>query len=342
MHPTDVATVHVSSLLILARHLERRGLDLGAWRQEAGLADWTTIDPDARVPIPTMLSAWRTARALTRSPTLALEVGADHVCMGHSMLGHLNAHADTLGEALRNLCRYFVFISGGMTVTLETTAETARLAARNFYPETELWPSVAQRTLAAVFTTARDETGGAFSLQRVEWDHPAPDAPEAFDKFFKARCHFREPRSQLVFDRAMLDLPLLHRNPALHSFFRQQLETCTAALCTPDSTAEELRRILPGLIDRGELSAAAAARTLHVSLRTLHRALAAEQTTFQQVLDEVRRERCRLLMQTNEHPLEDIAFACGFADASGFHRAFRRWTGEAPRTFRARQQKQPA
>jgi AraC-like DNA-binding protein len=334
MHPVDVATVHVSNLLILARHLERRGHDLTAWWREVAFPEALGGDPDARVPVETIRRAWREAVALTRSPVLALEVGADHSAIAHSMLGHLIAHSDTLGEALRGLCRYFVFISGGMTLSLEGTEESAHLVARNPDPHPELWPDVLARTFAAAFTVSRDETAGKFRLERTEWNHPAPPHRPAYDAFFGVRSVFGAATSRLVFDRTMLDLPLAHRNTELKSFFEQRLESRTAALIEPKSARDHLRQKLGGLIDRGELSAGDAAKAMAVSLRSLHRALAAEGTTFQAELDAVRRERCIWLLDEGRQPLENVAFACGFAEPSGFYRAFRRWTGKTPRQYR--------
>jgi AraC-like DNA-binding protein len=334
MRASEVPTVHLSQLIILMRHLERRGFDLKAWREEVACPELANGDPDARVAIGTMERAWRASLALTRSPALALEVGGDHTCLAHSIIGHLIAHSDTLGDALRGLCRYFVFMSGGMTIALESTEETARLVAATEDPNPDMWPSVAARSLAAAFTIAHDETGGAFALQRTDWNHPAPAHRSAYEQFFKTRCVFGEKACQLVFDSSMLKLPMMHRNPGLQPFLRQRLDLGTAALIAPSSTREALRQKLPQLLDRGELSAGEAANALNLSLRSLHRALANEKTTFQREIDAVRRERCLLLMETGEQPLEHIAFACGFADASGFHRAFRRWTGKSPSDYR--------
>jgi AraC-like DNA-binding protein len=75
-----------------------------------------------------------------------------------------------------------------------------------------------------------------------------------------------------------------------------------------------------------------------MSVRTLHRRLLAEHTSYLELLDQARYERAIRLMEAPGVSLEEIAFACGFLDGSGFFRAFKRWTGLAPRAYRQSKQ----
>ena len=73
-----------------------------------------------------------------------------------------------------------------------------------------------------------------------------------------------------------------------------------------------------------------------MSSRTLRRHLAQEGSAFQSVLD---RQRCELALRYLEDPdltSADVAERLGFADAKSFTRAFRRWTGMAPRHYRSK------
>jgi AraC-like DNA-binding protein len=77
------------------------------------------------------------------------------------------------------------------------------------------------------------------------------------------------------------------------------------------------------------------AAEMHVSARTLQRRLAAEHTTFSAVADRARRDLAVELVD-GDAPLERVAAAVGFADASVLVRAFRRWTGRRPGEHRSR------
>ncbi|MDG0902637.1 ornithine utilization transcriptional regulator OruR, partial [Pseudomonas sp. L01] len=77
-----------------------------------------------------------------------------------------------------------------------------------------------------------------------------------------------------------------------------------------------------------------AARELHTSGRSLRRHLSSLGTTYQQVLDDVRKRLALQYLTTTQLPLYEIALLLGFNDSSNFRRAFRKWTGKLPSDYR--------
>jgi len=72
--------------------------------------------------------------------------------------------------------------------------------------------------------------------------------------------------------------------------------------------------------------------------RTFMRRLSAENTSYQDLLDEVRMERASWLLQHTDTPVEQVAYAVGYEDASNFSRTFKRWTGLTPKSLRSTSQ----
>lgn len=79
---------------------------------------------------------------------------------------------------------------------------------------------------------------------------------------------------------------------------------------------------------------AAAADHLSMSERSLQRHLAAEKSSYQQVLDKVREERAKALLGEHRLSLKEIALDCGFKDPNSFFKAFKKWTGQTPERWR--------
>lgn len=77
------------------------------------------------------------------------------------------------------------------------------------------------------------------------------------------------------------------------------------------------------------------ADALGQSASTLRRNLLREDTSFQSILDAVRRQRAMSLLRQTELTLEDISSALGFSAPSVFSRAFKGWTGLSPSAYRA-------
>jgi AraC-like DNA-binding protein len=91
------------------------------------------------------------------------------------------------------------------------------------------------------------------------------------------------------------------------------------------------------IIDRlpsGNLSVEKLARKLHTSARSLQRNLRNNGASYRCLLDETRRELGLQYVKDSKMSFTEIAFLLGFSDQSAFTRAFRRWTGLAPKEAR--------
>jgi AraC-like DNA-binding protein len=76
------------------------------------------------------------------------------------------------------------------------------------------------------------------------------------------------------------------------------------------------------------------AHEFSMSPRTLLRKLKQDGVTYQELLDEARKEAAEWYLLKTHLRVEGIAERLGYVDASGFNRAFRRWFGKSPGTFR--------
>ncbi len=72
---------------------------------------------------------------------------------------------------------------------------------------------------------------------------------------------------------------------------------------------------------------------LGISVRTLQRLLQRTGHSFEEVLDDVWRETAIEELSKGSVSITETAFMLGYSDISHFTRAFRRWTGVAPREF---------
>ncbi|MEU9470851.1 AraC family transcriptional regulator [Streptomyces avermitilis] len=171
------------------------------------------------------------------------------------------------------------------------------------------------------------------SLTRVEFSYPAPGHALEYDLLYGAPCTFRAPHTALVFDRAVLDQPVLQDEAGLCAFLRRAPGDVLARLDYGSTAAAQVRRLLgQSLPDRMPDPQDVAAR-LAVSAQTLRRRLAAEGTSFQQIRDQLRRDVAIAALATGTVSIEDISQQLGFSEPSAFHRAFKRWTGSAPRSY---------
>jgi len=104
---------------------------------------------------------------------------------------------------------------------------------------------------------------------------------------------------------------------------------------TQDQTdfATSLRLLLTGYLDES-LTVSDSADLVGMSDRTLQRRLAEDGTSFNELLDQVRFDVAKHLLQDNSITVTDISGELGYKDPANFTRAFRRWAGVSPRQHR--------
>jgi AraC-like DNA-binding protein len=101
---------------------------------------------------------------------------------------------------------------------------------------------------------------------------------------------------------------------------------------TPTRSPDPLLREV--LQSHGRAELARVARALDTSARTLQRRLAGQGVTWSALVEETRRDLARAYLLDRSLSLEEVALLVGYADPSGFHRAFARWTGQTPGGWR--------
>ena len=70
------------------------------------------------------------------------------------------------------------------------------------------------------------------------------------------------------------------------------------------------------------------------SIRTLQRRLAEDGLTYSQLISRLRYQQAIHWLVNSDLKIIEIAAELGYQDAAHFTRAFKRWTGVSPQTFR--------
>lgn len=105
-------------------------------------------------------------------------------------------------------------------------------------------------------------------------------------------------------------------------------------LRSEDRIAREICNHVTQMLTEGAPGINDVAKRMNCSGRTLQRRLAERNLSYQMLLDYVRKDMAIELLCKTTLPITQIAERTGFADDSTFHRAFRRWTGLSPGSYR--------
>ncbi|MGW3960686.1 AraC family transcriptional regulator [Amycolatopsis sp. NPDC005003] len=331
------ATVPPNILRALAVTAGQDGVDLHPLFASVGLDESLLSSPALRVSYRQGAAVIERTLALTGDEHLGLRVGAVQHPTTWGLLGFALMASDTLEHAITTGVKY-QNLSGAMLVW-SAGWEPDGFVVRVALPDPALYPAVAVFLVEEAFASAvaliRLAVGAQFTPGRVEFAFAAPRDGGPFDELFCCPVVFGAAHNRLVLEPASVRTALPGRDPVAHTSTLQLLD---GELAEPRGRQE--------LLELLEISIAQAlptvptfaeqARRHSASERTLRRRLAECGTTYEQLVDGVRRERVELLLRRPEHTLRDIAHQAGFSDERALRRAVRRWHGIGPLELRDR------
>lgn len=261
-----------------------------------------------------------------------------------SALGYALMTCATLGDAigLAPHFRQLVFDLGYSTMRLVDDDECLSLRWQTEAGVGHRYsPLLAEALLCAWTSLARWMTSAPLSLREVHFaHHPASVAAQRrYREFFGCPVRFASAHNALCFDPAQLSHRLRRADAELHLMMRAEASAALRRLRQrdDDSVAASLRRALVPALARSEATLTQIARRLDLAPRSLQRQLAVANTSFQEVLDELRQEWATLYLRDESLSLGEIALLLGYAEQSSFTRAFRAWRGITPLAWRKAQ-----
>lgn len=222
----------------------------------------------------------------------------------------------------------------GAQLHFSERAGTAQLRCRLPRGDGSLDTSIAEFAVAGLIRLLRSFGGATAQAHAVCFEHARPAHYLEYTRVFGGVERYRQPFSGIEFSTELLDRPHLHSHPELHAVLRLQAERSLERLSRPTTFSERLRPLFLGHDADRTPDMRRAARELGLSVRSLRRRLAEEGVCYRELAQNILEERSRQLLRDPEVSVQQAAHELGFADASAFHRAFKRWIGVTPSEFR--------
>jgi AraC-like DNA-binding protein len=330
--------MHVSVAIVraLADWLLQLGVPAETYCAEAGLDATRHADPTEMVSVAEYGRLLASARALSGDPAFALRAGERARTGALHTLGYLLLNCTTMRDAIAEFTAHAALIYEEATWDLRETGDRAVFSYDHPVVGDDIAAPDAEFCLAHIVGIGRHFSGRALAPREVHLRHRAPAHAGVYDQVFQCPVHFEQPRNEVVFKRALLDVPHIHRDESVAQLLRQRAE---ALLAERQSDARLKKRIIDLVKYRPDVEAIDAetvARQLGIGPRTLRRRLASLKLSLFTIIEQARTElACEAL--AGSAPIKEIADRLGFSEVSAFHRAFKRWTGMTPGQYRSGQ-----
>lgn len=298
------------------------------------VAEIESGDPRTRMPLADWVAMFERAIEATGDPALPLKVGEAIKPRHYGLLGYVAMNCATLGEAIAQLERYELLVGEISRSQLLRAGDKAELYWR--WPHGGAAPpALAQSSLAGWITYARWLTDRPDLAGEAHFQFPAPRELAPYRRMANGSpLHFGAEHTKLVFPAAYLDLPIVQADPAMRAVVEAQAATLMRELSGEPEFLREVKMLVGRNLVHGRVTLEDSAQALGINARTLQRRLVALDSSYQELLDSVRRAHAEQHLRDESVSLAEVAFLLGYSEQSAFQRAFKRWSGITPAEFR--------
>lgn len=168
--------------------------------------------------------------------------------------------------------------------------------------------------------------------RKVEFRHHRKTNTKQLGMFFECPVEFGCDQNRITFKLSDLDLPLRSADGNLYKLLKKFADDALKEM--PSKKASIVVSVEQCIAADPTGSQAEVANALGMSTRTLARRLTAEDTTFYGVVEGYREAMAKKMLTDTDMQATEVAFALGYADASTFSSAFKRWVGQSPTQYR--------
>jgi AraC-like DNA-binding protein len=318
----------------LARKLEELGVPPASVLRHAGLPAGLFEQERILVSTEEFFALYRGLEDASRDPAIGLKLGTEDRVERYDPIALAAVSAASFRDALQRLARYKQ-LTCPEAVELEERGTECRVQFRWLLAQDTEPPVLIDVCFAWVAGIARRGTGGLVKPKRLELRGAARNR-RTYEAHFGCPAKFDSRQNTIVFARADLDRPFLTYNAELFATVAPQLEAELSQALASKAIGEQVKGVVKRLLAGRRPNIQDVARELRLSTRTLQRRLTEDGATFQQLIQEARRELARHYLLHSPLELNQTAYLLGYEDAHSFFRAFHGWEGSSPGQWRAR------
>lgn len=173
-----------------------------------------------------------------------------------------------------------------------------------------------------------------FAPLEVYFKHPAPKTTRHHEEYFGCPVRFEAKYDGMLLSRSSLSTPNILGDEGITRFLISHLEAELSEIAHEPTLKTQTKDAIARALSEGLPKMADIALSLGLSARSYHRRLAEHGLSFQTLAEETRRELAEGLLRDDAYSLAEIAFLTGFSEQSAFTRAFKRWAGLTPASYR--------
>jgi len=321
------------SLLFTA--LEKKGANISLLLDEVGVPTLDWQSDDVQMTYSDKLRIFQRVTYLYPNEGIGLFAGEQASFSHFGALGYAMATSRDVLQAAQIGFKHLRLNGPLFSVKMVQDQKSVIIEIDNSFDIGELLPFCTEFFLSSIVSLFNQMTGNRLNITRLSLRYRKPSYVEHYQQRFGSSVLFEQPKTQLIFERDVLDQPLLQHDAAMLS---QTLNNCQLLMDAAESPYLLINQIKVDLFQRATSfpTIETIASEYGYSSRTLRRRLKEQRTSFQLLINDVKCALAKEYLMETELTVEEIAYQLGFSDAANFRRAFKNWTGVPPSKLRER------
>lgn len=324
----------INSMRILTELAVEYGLPVNRVLAGTGIGADQLQSPDAVVESQQELRLIRNlVEDLGHIPALGVIAGQRYHFTSFGALGFALVSSPTLRDAMEIGLKYIQLTFAFCRFDLLDRGQHARVVMDNREVPEEVRRFVVERDSACFVTLQRDIFNSLSPLEALHFSFSVPEALGPYEEFYAVKPEFGMPLNELVFDRTFLTQPMPQASDlALRSAEQQCENLLNQRLKRAGLSAQVRHHLASRAADMPNMEEVS--RMLNTIPRTLRRRLQREKTSFAELRDEVRQTLAEEYLSGPRLSVEQVAERLGYAEATSFINAYKRWHGATPSAYR--------
>ncbi len=328
--------ISITAAAGLAEAIEAAGGSPDGILRAAGLDRRALADRDGFIPALEFAAALDRAAQVTGDDCFGLHFGEHYHPKTIGALTYVVLNSPTMGVAFDNVARYLRIHNEAARVSFSSGRRWAYL--RHGLPDIpfSIRRQHEEYSLALGIGALRLMAGTEWSPVEVQFEHPATSDTSEHSRVFGAPVAFGCKGNAFVIEREFCGREVPAADRRLYSLLERQLDRLLEEAPPEDGFLGRVRRVAARAVRHGDPQLSRLATAVGCTPRTLQRRLRESGTDFKALVDDTRHRLALRHLRQGRQTLTDIAYLLGYSEVSAFNRAFRRWTGSTPSSYRRR------
>lgn len=325
-------------LVLLLNALASEGVSMSDALAGVGVSEIAIGQRDTRISLNQMIAGHQNALRLSKDPSFAYRLGLKCHAPVHGMYGFALLSSTDFRRAIDFALQYSQLAAPLVNLNFHETSFSGvwTISPMAHIASTpKLYQYLVELNIGIQRALHREVMGGSFKAQQIRLTYGPPKDPTRYAEMLGCPVSFDQSENQILFDVDWLNRTPERGNEDTFSEVRNicdgLIEDFRLRMGLAGRVRQFLLENLPNPIRIGD-----AAAHFDVSARTLRRKLQDENTSYSQLIDDLRRDLAIQSLRDTDMTVDDIGYALGFSEPSNFRQAFRRWTQSTPSAFRTR------